>query len=354
MAEKLVSASRVVVARFRRQRPLRAGSLIVTVLGDSIAPRGGAITLGSLIRLAQPFGVTERLVRTSVGRLAQDGWLESQRSGRQSEYRLTEDGRARFAEATQRIYADSPRDWDGSWTILWLPEKARAHRERIRDELQWLGFGQISAGMFAHPTRTIDETRARLAKADGSEVLVLLRGTDADKRGNHELVKAGWDLSDLARRYSQFVASFTPVLEGAVEQRGALAANGAEGFHETDATSRAGSAGPGSKPRRAGGSSGDVKRSIESGESLSWETAFVVRTLLIHEYRKIHLRDPLLPRALLPDDWVGTQAYELCRDLYRLLFRSAEQHVAQFAETLAGPLAPVARDTLRRFGGIHT
>jgi len=355
MAEKLVSASRVVVARFRRQRPLRAGSLIVTVLGDSIAPRGGAITLGSLIRLAQPFGVTERLVRTSVGRLAQDKWLESQRSGRQSEYRLTEEGRTRFAEATQRIYADSPRDWDGSWTLLWLPETARAHRQRIRDELQWLGFGQVSAGMFAHPTRSIDETRARLAKLNGSEVIVLLRGTDANKRGNHELVKAGWDLSDLGRRYSQFVASFTPVLEGAVEQRDALAANGTGRFHESDAIPRAGSAGPGSKPRprRAGASSGEVKRSTGGGESLSWETAFVVRTLLIHEYRKIHLRDPLLPRALLPDDWVGTQAYELCRDLYRLLFQSAEQHVAQFAETLAGPLAPVSQATLRRFGGIH-
>src|SRR2546430_16693793 len=28
--------------------------------------------------------------------------------------------------------------------------------------------------------------------------------------------------------------------------------------------------------------------------------SFIIRTLLIHEYRKIHLRDPLLPPALLP------------------------------------------------------
>ena len=37
---------------------------------------------------------------------------------------------------------------------------------------------------------------------------------------------------------------------------------------------------------------------------LSVEGAFVVRTLLIHEYRKIHLQDPLLPPELLPQDWV--------------------------------------------------
>jgi hypothetical protein len=38
------------IKRFRRQRPLRGGSLLVTIFGDSIMPRGGAIALGSLIR----------------------------------------------------------------------------------------------------------------------------------------------------------------------------------------------------------------------------------------------------------------------------------------------------------------
>jgi phenylacetic acid degradation operon negative regulatory protein len=280
----------------------------VTILGDSIAPRGGAITLGSLIRLAQPFGITERLVRTSVGRLAQDGWLESQRSGRQSEYKLTDEGRTRFAEATQKIYADSPRDWDGSWTLLWLPEKSRAHRDKLREELLWLGFGRISAGVLAHPTHSVAETRAKLAQLNGSEALVLLRGVDADARSNQELVKAGWDLTDLARRYEKFVASFTPIFEGAKQS---------------------------------------------ASDALAPETAFLVRTLLIHEYRKIHLRDPLLPRALLPADWIGAAAYELCRDLYRLLFHRAEGYLAQLAETLTGPLEAPSRDTLRRFGGLH-
>jgi phenylacetic acid degradation operon negative regulatory protein len=61
------------LTRFRRQRPLRGGSLIVTIFGDSIMPRGGAIALSSLIRLAVPFGLNERLVRTATARLALDG-----------------------------------------------------------------------------------------------------------------------------------------------------------------------------------------------------------------------------------------------------------------------------------------
>src|SRR5262245_35383449 len=90
---------------FRRQRPLRGGSLIISIFGDSIAPRGGSISLASLIALAKPFGLTERLVRTSVARLAKDGWLEAERRGRLSFYRLAKPGRARFEEATRRIYS---------------------------------------------------------------------------------------------------------------------------------------------------------------------------------------------------------------------------------------------------------
>jgi phenylacetic acid degradation operon negative regulatory protein len=179
----------------------------------------------------------------------------------------------------------------------------------------WLGFGQIGSGLLAHPTQSVDETRAKLAQLNGSEALVLMRGVEAGARGNQELVNAGWDLTDLARRYEKLVASFTPILEGARQINGAAAGNGSD--------------------------------------TLTPELAFLVRTLLIHEYRKIHLRDPLLPRALLPADWIGAAAYELCRDLYRLLFHKAELHVAQLAETLSGPLASTSRDTFRRFGGLH-
>src|SRR6266446_10097790 len=123
---------RALLRDFRAQRPLRGGALLITVFGDSIAPRGGAVTLGSLIRLAAPFGLTERLVRTAVARLARDGWLAAQRSGRRSEYRLTRGGGERFAEATQRIYGESPRDWDGRWTLAVAPV-GRARRAQMRE-----------------------------------------------------------------------------------------------------------------------------------------------------------------------------------------------------------------------------
>ena len=65
------------IANFLDRHPTRANSLIITVYGDFIAPHGGTVWLGSFIRLMEPLGLNERMVRTSVYRLSQEKWLVS-------------------------------------------------------------------------------------------------------------------------------------------------------------------------------------------------------------------------------------------------------------------------------------
>ena len=50
--------------------------------------------------------------------------------------------------------------------------------------------------------------------------------------------------------------------------------------------------------------------------NLSPAQAMAARTLLIHDWRRLVLRDPHLPAALLPDDWPGSRALDLVRRLY--------------------------------------
>jgi phenylacetic acid degradation operon negative regulatory protein len=298
--------------QFRRQRPIRGGSLLITIFGDSIAPRGGAVTLGSLINLAQPFGLTERLVRTSVARLAGDGWLIARRDGRRSEYRITPTGRDRFVEATKRIYGAIPDSWDGQWTLLVLPPPNGTRRQDVRDGLRWLGFGQISPGVFAHPNWSIEAARAGLKGVDGAAEGLLLKssseGSDTDRR----LVAAGWDLGDLTRRYRRFLETFSPVAD-------AVAPPATTATTATAATD---------------------------------EAAFISRTLLIHEYRKIHLQDPLLPPALLPVNWVGAAAYELTKHLYSAVLPAAERYLSNTASTTSEALPPADSSAFARFGGL--
>jgi phenylacetic acid degradation operon negative regulatory protein len=305
MTANASTAAVELVARFRRQRPLRGGSLIVTIFGDSIMPRGGAVALGSLIALAAPFGLNERLVRTATARLAKDGWLEGRRAGKLSEYHLSPDGRERFAEATKRIYSEPDKEWSGRWTLVVLPPMRAAEKKELREELIWRGFGELSTNVFAHPeidSRTLGSQRAPLGPL--SKVIVFdanLADDDAPQR----LVSLGWDLEDLGLRYQRFVKRFERVLAA-----------------------------------------------LHGLRALDPQACFIVRTLLIHEYRRLHLRDPLLPPRLLQTNWPGAQAAALCRDIYARVFAASEAHLSRVAAHLDGPLPPPDASVMLRFGGI--
>ncbi|HEX4267936.1 MAG TPA: phenylacetic acid degradation operon negative regulatory protein PaaX [Steroidobacteraceae bacterium] len=290
--------------RFHAQRPLRGGSLLLTIFGDAIAPRGGAVTLGSLIELAQPFGLAERLVRTSVARVAAAGWLAATRHGRRSEYRLTESGRKLFAEATRRIYGVNPSSWDGQWTLAVLPPAGGHSRGNIREELRWLGFGQLSPGVYAHPACTLEEARGWLATLGCASRCWLFRSTTEGLAADHRLAAEGWNLAEIGRRYRRFRDTFAP-----------------------------------------------VEAALRGSDALAPQAAFLVRTLLIHEYRKIHLQDPLLPPALLPKEWVGTEAYELTATLYAAVFGAAERFLSETGRTIAGTLPTAGAEVHTRFGG---
>jgi phenylacetic acid degradation operon negative regulatory protein len=300
------SAAAELVARFRRQRPLRGGSLIVTIFGDSIMPRGGAVALGSLIALAAPFGLNERLVRTATARLAQDGWLEGRRVGKLSEYHLSREGRERFAEATRRIYSEPDTEWSGRWTLVVLPPMRAAERKEIKEELIWRGFGELSGNVFAHPeldSRSLRSERPRLAALTK---LIVFDANLADDDAPQRLVSLGWDLEDLGLRYQRFVNRFERVLAA-----------------------------------------------LHGLRSLDHQACFIVRTLLIHEYRRLHLRDPLLPPRLLRANWPGVQAAALCRDIYAGVFADSEEYLSQVAAQLDGPLPPPDASVMQRFGGIQ-
>ena len=120
---------------FRAQPTVRAGSLIVTVFGDAIAPRGGTVWIGSLIRVMADFGISERLVRTSIFRLSQDDWFEVEQSGRRSYYSLSTEGARKFGQATHRIYGEPRQAWSGDWCLILLPELGAGLKEQIRKEL---------------------------------------------------------------------------------------------------------------------------------------------------------------------------------------------------------------------------
>ena len=304
----LKNATEGLIAEFRARPTIRAGSLIITIFGDSIAPRGGTVWIGSLIRVLDDFVINERLVRTSVFRVTKDHWLDVDQVGRRSYYKLSSDGADRFEQATLRIYGDPRQSWDGDWCLVLLAGLDAEQKEQVRRELGWLGYGAISTNVLAHPTTDMGDTDATLKRQGIDRQVVVMRGTTLGKKQDDAmrvLVHKSWNLQELDLRYAEFVEQFRPVFRAA------------RGTRKID-------------PRHA----------------------FLVRTLLIQEYRRILLRDPLLPAELLPGGWNGTAAYQLCRNLYRLIYRPADDFMSTEFETADGPLPPPAPEFYRRFGGL--
>lgn len=292
---------------FAKRQPKRTGSLLVSVFGDAITPHGGSVWLGSLINALEPFGVNQRLVRTSVFRLSKDGWLSSEQIGRRSYYSLTETGQRQFSAASQRIYSEPRHEWRGTWNLVLLSGIDANHRDEARRRLSWLGFAPFSANLMAHPAADEVATADALKPLDGYEQMLFLKAKVDESRQDYlrELVQKAWSLDELANRYKEFLERFRPAY-----------------------------------------------RAARAKKRLDPCRAFQARTMLIHEYRRVLLRDPLLPDVLLPGRWGGISAYQLCRNFYKLLAAPAATFLQENMESADGPLAPPESRFYTRFNGL--
>ncbi|MDO8038659.1 phenylacetic acid degradation operon negative regulatory protein PaaX [Janthinobacterium sp. SUN137] len=300
------------IADFLESDPPRSKSLVMTIFGDAIVPRGGAIWLGSLIELLAPFGVNDRLLRTSVFRLAQEGWLSSQRDGRRSAYTIRPEALARFERAYRRIYAPLVVHWDGSWTLVIGPAGSIGATERgaLRKELLWAGYGLISPGIFGHPASNTEALEDILVRNEVQGKLYVCHTTElpgVSTRPLRDMVGDCWDLSEVIAGYQKFIASFQPLLT-----------------------------------------------LLQEAPVFDAEQAFVIRSLLTHAYRRVQLHDPQLPVELLPEPWPGTQAYALARDLYRITYAAAEEHILATLRREDAQAPDVEPWFYERFGGLNT
>jgi len=281
----------------------RAGSLAVTIFGDSIAHQGNSVWLGGLVTLMQDFGLNARQTRTAIFRLGREGWLAPALSGRRSYYSFTDSGARQYARAAERIYAPAAAEWDGLWTLVTAVGLEGVVRDELRRRLGWLGFGALASGLLAHP-QAAPATVQDVVRELGCEAQVVIwRASTTLDASLAALVRTSWRLDDLAARFAGFVERFAP-------------------FERLLAVTPA--------PR----------------------DAFVLRTLLIHEYRRVLLKSTELPPALLPPAWPGHAARDVTARLYRRLHASASRYCQSALQNAAGPLPAPSAAFRQRFGGL--
>jgi len=174
-------------------------------------------------------------------------------------------GRHAFAPATRRIYAGGPPAWGGDWTVALAPPDERGVEA---GEAAALGFVRVATGVYLRP-----ETEGAPPVADSFSGMLVVHGSSAE---HPERILSLWPAAGTAAAYRAFVDAYRPL---------------------------------------AGAAGSEVPAGLD---------AAAARALLIHDWRRIVLRDPGLPAELLPADWPGEEARRLAAGIYRALVPASE------------------------------
>ncbi|MCW9017564.1 MAG: hypothetical protein OQJ89_11400, partial [Kangiellaceae bacterium] len=290
------------VANRCEAKSISCKSIIVTVFGDLVSQHGGWIWLGSLIQALAPLGFSERLIRTSVFRLVQDDWLQVEKVGRKSFYAFTETASQHYTKAARRIYAGSSQHSDGNWLIVIPSFVPDSQMQSFKRQLRWLGFSSLASGTLAHPSidkKSLEETLEEMALTDK---VIVLEGRTIDQQSDinlKQLVEERWELDSLEQGYREFVRDYSEI------------------------------------------ESSDLKADPE--------LQFLIRTLLIHEFRRILLKDLELPKSMLHENWAGESAYQLTKRLYKTLAKSSSLFVTSEFECQQGKLPQAIANFEARF-----
>lgn len=267
------------VAALRQGLKLKGNSFLMTLFGDAIGPHHQAVGLGTLIKLASQLGLSSRLVRTSVYRLVEEDWLVASREGRRSYYCLSDSGVRRVQHACSRIHGNQVLTPEmGHWTLLMVSDTLKAStRQQLQRELRWNGYGQVAERVYARTGADKACLHDILQANDAGGHVCVMQAHDDNAfaaRPLHALRDDSYCERRMERAWQRFVQRFSPVLIAA-------------------------------KP-------------------LSNYEAFLVRSQLVHEFRRLLQRQPVLPHALEPNASLAAPARELFTVLYCQLHTPSE------------------------------
>jgi phenylacetic acid degradation operon negative regulatory protein len=265
------------LSRRREVGETSARSLLITVLGEYVLPRGEPVWTSVLVQTLALLGVAEKSARQALARSAAEGWLTRAQYGRRVRWQLTGPATALLGDGARRIYSfgRSARDWDGRWLLLLvtIPDSKRDLRHRLRTRLNWAGFGALSAGMWVSPDPAREaEARDILARLGLADAAMSFLGSYGSVGTQASVARQAWDLEAVSARYQDFIDEFS-------------------------------TASPATGP--------------------DYLTA---QTRLVHAWRRFPFLDPQLPPDLLPAGWAGTPAARLFRSRHDAWQGEARRH----------------------------
>ena len=199
----------------RRREPgsASARSLLLTVLGEFVHPRGEPVWTATLVSALGLLGVEEKSARQALARSAAEGLMVSTRQGRRVQWDLTPQGRELLQEGTERIYGfmRDGHGWDGRWLVLSvaIPETQRRLRHRLRTRLTWLGLGSPTPGLWVTPDAVKEPAIAEIVADLGLRTQAYAWVGTTSTVGDHtRMINDAWRLDDVETLYNEFIDVF--------------------------------------------------------------------------------------------------------------------------------------------------
>ncbi|MDP5218567.1 PaaX family transcriptional regulator C-terminal domain-containing protein [Ruegeria sp. 2205SS24-7] len=256
------------VTRLADPQAFKVWSVIVSLFGDLAQQKGDRVSGAALTTILQPMGLKPEAIRVALHRLRKDGWIDSDRIGRGSVHFLTDYGRAQSAAVTPRIYDEHPTP-ASDWHLL-IAEDGRA-ADTLNTLLlteDYIALGRHTAlGPGPLPSECED-----------------LIGFTATAHAIPQWLKTRLFPDDLA---------------------------------QASATLRDAASAVSANQPRAG--------------TLSAVQIATLRTLVIHRWRRMALRHPVLPPVFHPGDWPEP---ECRRNVFRLLAALPRPSVVEINDSL--------------------
>lgn len=264
-------------------RSLKVWSLIITFFGDAVEPRGGVVAASTLQSVMAVMGVGAGAVRTACSRLAKDGWIERQKQGRNSFYRLSDMGHTPFAQASRQIYAaPDPHTAQTNKEFTLIIQNPLSANSDLLQSLHNAGIRLNGSCLL------LESDNATLAHAidhsDELDDMIVLSNATAHFP---DWIKRSVCTEENARRYHILMQRFAATMQRA----------------PTDPL-----------------------------------IALATRCLLIHEWRRVLLRNTDVPAELIPADWPHQQCHLFVATLYAKLYDAGEHWMDRHALGPDGPL----------------
>jgi len=267
-----------------------ARSLLLTILGEFVLPRGEAVWQETLVTALVSVGYTQQAARQALARSVRDGWLSTSRHGRRARLSLTDRTASLLATGASRIYSfGEASDWDGRWLVLILrvPEARREVRHQLRTQLAWAGVGSMGSGVWLTPRVEREaELRGVVLAASAAEATSFVASLGTLGRPE-DVAASAWDLDGVREHYEVFIADFAAI-----------------------------------RPS-------------------SEQASFRMQTLLVHAWRKFPFLDPDLPAELLPAGWPRRRAHDLFASRHARWSQPAQDYFASL-EAVRPPRAAAA------------